>query len=135
MRSDQVRYEKYLTVALSIQCFCFLQSITPVWSFLSGTETGGEGTGKDILTALWSSLLRVLWAKVLYQSLPAQPNPTCHWSGCFTLGQLFLRSSWNDHKETTIHHNPTGKTVVLHTGNLNVVKCSSSSTPCPKMAV
>lgn len=94
----------------SFQCgvFCHLGRVT---------EKEGEGTGKDTLTALRSSLLWILWAEVLCKSLPAEPNPereelsaTAYQSSCFTLGQLFLRSSWNDHKEATIHHDPAGKT-------------------------
>lgn len=104
------------------------------------TEEGDEGTGKDVLTALRSSLLWILWAEVPCKSFPAEPSPepeepaTAYQSSCFTLEPLSFRSSWNDHKETTIHHDPAGKTVP-HTGDLNVVKCSSPFAPCPKKAV
>lgn len=136
------RHEKCLTVALPIQCFCFSvihhPNVELSISWGGVQRKGVKGQAKIFLTVLWYSLLWMLWAKGPCKSLPAEPNPEPEElpaTGRFTLGQLFSRSSWNEHKETTIHRDPAGKTVVPHTGNLNVVKCSSSFTPCPKMAV
>lgn len=82
-------------------------------------EERDQGLGEDYPTTLLSSLLWILWAKAPRKSLLAEPNPetgallaAAYRSSCFTLGQLFLRCSWKEQKETTIRCDPAGQTVV-----------------------
>lgn len=98
----------YVSCDPSSQCGAFYQ-------LGKGGEERDQGTGEDYLTTILSSLLWIYGILKECKSL-TKPNTetgvlpaTSNRSSCSTLGHLFLRHRWKEHKETTVRCDPAGE--------------------------